>query len=1120
MKKNVTKIALLLITLFAFYINSDSVSAALEVGNMVEIKHGEWQTDYNIYYQYQAGSGVGTDFYGYYEYRAAVDGKEYPAYCMDPGSIGGSGQKVVRIFPPGDGTSIENDATDYGALHILTSGKSYSITSVAIRRYMFAVGWNIKIVRLQSNMYSAFNGWYGSVYKFGSKDDSFYQADTLVKDALAERAKYIEDHKNKKDATESTPTAATEAAALTVTPTSNKNGNTEDFFYTFRFSNYESDKLTVELDKTDNSYFTFSDLSLCNSAKDDCESITSAQNIIEVGFNRGLIDKTQNSEGKDIINGTMIVKFTVTKTEGDACAPAPFTFKYTEYNGQGNADTTEYDKYLVVAYNPTKCYEVVTNGVKTRECEQRYMFVIDKDDLESVGTTPTPDGGVTTSLEGSVECAEVQCDTLIEMPECDDSGGEFAGSKITAPLDVKKCVIEKEIDDADNSYVAQNLGTYCKMYCKEDYASIQMTNVVKNVKCLGYFQLEAKIQGSKDCYIASNSTADKSIDKNGFIKKIRGYQKKMVAAYDDYLKNTRIAELINSTSAETEYYCFKGTESNPTTFCERSYSFSVSGYYSGYDYDENTGTLTSRNKSIGESIESKDSCYCKPGDSNSDCDTYYSIPYGYSQDESYNMCSGMSEPSADTYTRKATSAMAEYRKNEAELEAEIKDYQACFEADKGTFNYGAEIAFTYTEDRWESGLIESPYQKLVTDNNVLEKESNVSGGETRRWTNSSEADFSSFDSWSSGAAGSEQIQVVACSGGVCSSKSHEIRNAKDVKNIWTHFTVTAEYQTPTLYYQSYPTAKVGNKEATTHPDTFQFVELDSKLPTSAQLVGGGSYTLTLNKLGEFYDSKDSLGRLLDDTANSIGKKKGVSNKTGGDVWNGEFVCHYYSPCQPEECPACKFVCAGPDSCSWEDGCPTCEVKCSQTGCLINFGEVRATTKTVSLTALASQTNCKTCTNYDSKSNDFREFGYNWSINTSYPAFELIQKKAEETVKAIDKKNTEIYNDDTSSTSTSSDLAFSITLTPSMISEIQKYNEGQLKKGGYANDTLKCEGYKDSKDTEYPYVNCYSIVIDDWQKKYGSDVVFTPIDRHTSGYFTNWPNMDKKSDEVIGGPSWK
>ena len=221
---------------------------------------------------------------------------------------------------------------------------------------------------------------------------------------------------------------------------------------------------------------------------------------------------------------------------------------------------------------------------------------------------------------------------------------------------------------------------------------------------------------------------------------------------------------------------------------------------------------------------------------------------------------------------------------------------------------------------------------------------------------------------------------------------------------------------------------------------------------------GGTFRLILEDLGEFYDpadhgSEDKYGRLID--YNGDNEDKSVANALGYDANNGfdgNYECYYVNNCKPDDCPNCEFVPSGV--------CPNCNFTPTDVciNCIFNLDEL--------------QINVKPITNTEVK-NPSRYYGYNWITDTNYGRLELISQKAEQTINEIQEQNDLIY----SSTKVTDDngLAFSINLTPSIISYLKEYNAAAEEKGGYGNDSLTCEDATFG-ETTVENLFCYSEVI--------------------------------------------
>lgn len=140
---------------------------------------------------------------------------------------------------------------------------------------------------------------------------------------------------------------------------------------------------------------------------------------------------------------------------------------------------------------------------------------------------------------------------------------------------------------------------------------------------------------------------------------------------------------------------------------------------------------------------------------------------------------------------------------------------------------------------------------------------------------------------------------------------------------------------------------------------------------------------------------------------------------------------------------------------------------------------------------------------------------------------MLVLKANKTISQIEEKNETIYGD--TKDTENSEFAFSIKLTPEIISDIKAYNDSQSKMGGYINDSLTC--YDATIDgTTYENIYCYSDYIDSLMEKYSGQMTFgnnrpndkASRDSYSGDYWQLWTqNLEYiGSEDVIGGPSWR
>ena len=172
-----------------------------------------------------------------------------------------------------------------------------------------------------------------------------------------------------------------------------------------------------------------------------------------------------------------------------------------------------------------------------------------------------------------------------------------------------------------------------------------------------------------------------------------------------------------------------------------------------------------------------------------------------------------------------------------------------------------------------------------------------------------------------------------------------------------------DYITPTIFYQIEANGKVTVNSGYTG-NALKLDELINALPVSTKTTGGGIFKLMIEDLGEFYDTGE-VGRLIDFNGDNESSSVAAAKEEIG-TFDGEYTCHYYSPCRPDDCPDCDFIC-DEDECYWGDPgtCPDCEFDCPE--CVFNFDEIQLNFRPISTT--------------DFNSAD-RKYGYNWDVTTT------------------------------------------------------------------------------------------------------------------------------------------
>ena len=809
----------------------------------------------------------------------------------------------------------------------------------------------------------------------------------------------------------------------------------------------------------------------------------------------------------------------------------------------------------------------------TAASSQRFLVILKNGDANK------DDAGETQTIEGTIECGAEACDTIIETPICSDDT-DVSTVSITAPKDVKKCILNNHDDSADpgNSYQlsTDNGGVdndYCQIFCKEDYAEITLNSHIEDVKCLGTFSLSAKIVGSKDCYVSSNSkypshpgerNFEKSININKYLKDIEASQKSMVRILNKIKEYEAKLEGAKSSIKEVKNFDYCGGD-----VCGKQTVITVKwADYLQYSFEfiKENGRFWDDGKNYRGEKVFKDEC-------NETCYSYTAADGSEQRKCGGDACKPTAEKEFNAWVKELQdgldSAKQALPKELLNYENIIRDFNTCtgkitnsVAGDDITskdwlsrYEFAQKLEWYYSEARYNNSPTPSyddTYFNLVAGKNYF----TPTQGKVYRDTelNRDGIQFCKTDvgneynecGWIGSIDGvTEQRTYVYCDENDCYEDDENISQATFIKLHFGGEKYEETYEVPTVFYQSYPDGRVANKDGADSAETIspivgkieskiEFTPLENELAVSASLVGGGLFKLKIQDLGEFYDltqgrnANDRYGRLLDfegdNQANSVGANNGANNESGGSGvtvhWNGEYICHYYSPCQPPDCPTCEFECETAGKCEWcvgEDCCPECEFKCKEQACLINLGELKASGKTISTTAIASQTGCTTCKGNGASGTGtaeaFREFGYNWNINTDIKAFELVKAKAQKTIEEIADANTTVYDERKADDSS---LNFSITLTSKMINDIREYNEAAQDAGSYKNNSLTCYDYNTGGKT-YEKVFCYSNVIDAWVKEYGDDIYIKNRDNGARTEDSVNNNINKNADST--GPNY-
>lgn len=1084
------------ITLIFSFIIMGSVSAAgFKVGDAFTVSYTGQLPVSGLSYN----TGSETIAYDNGGYSSTSNGTTYTTYCMDPHKTGGTTYKIDRIL--GDSkNSDEVRAFDYGILKILEKGYNqfnsslngvndsnfYNATSIAIRAFMLGlydwggaasqytykssahtnlgIEWaaefsdNATIASGacsgSSDMVQCFRNRAKSAYSWYSPNATFnYSSGSDGGNVITTAKMLFEEGVN---AAANFMESGTASGSIQYTV-----GNAVQ---DERNEDQVKEHIIIELKLTDfsenNSISGFKVTPTSNNAGitiDSMEYSIDGENYSELNES---VDVAQDLEAVDgVINATVKIKLNITKVVDENCQSMNFTvdFNYTDENtgfqGAVLKDTTRTDT-------------------------QRFLVITKFDEGKM-------------SIPGTIKCAQEVCDTVISVPICSDVEDE-AVSEITAPEDIKKCILDRE-DDAGNSYKLANSGidsgnAYCQVFCKEDYKDViengklgglKLNPVIKDVNCGGYFQLSAHVEGKKDCY-TGGTAEDKSINMELFIERIVEAQETMIENYD---------LLLMATAASEDDYNEDGC--------------TISGTYQTY-------VAGSANDDGEVPFRSTTGAYV----------------YGDSGDgETCDPSVAIDDINSDIETAKS-----ELKAAKEDYMNAIKDLNACTAAWTMEFPFEQRLKFKYDEYR-ENGDYYSGYYKLLdlvdtlTDYQYYLEKYGEESEETEveicldsvtdeykcEGDSITPPDIAPIHDDMNVASNYgdvyEDFTFTLCDENGCDGDDQKVSQAKFIRKT---IKKSQEYITPTVFYQIATNGKITVNSGYVG-NAVQLEALINSLPISTDAVGGGRFELLIEDLGEFYED-GTLGRLIDYQGDKETESVAYAlGEEGIETFDGRYVCYYESPCRPDDCPNCDFVCEG-DDCRFEE-CPECEFEC--VNCIFNLDQL--------------QLNFKPISPSDVNSAD-RDYGYNWDINTTLEQLTLISDKAEQTIKEIEEVNETIYD----KTGDDSQLAFSIKLTPNIINDLKEYNEENERYGGYANDSLTCYDATINGKT-YKNIYCYSEVIDELYSNYEDQITVknrtnssnrTSSNANANGYWTLWPEWTESAKNengqyiVIGGPSWK
>ena len=844
-----------------------------------------------------------------------------------------------------------------------------------------------------------------------------------------------------------------------------------------------------------------------------------------------------NEEG--IRSGTVRIRVHITKSvleDEENCVPANYEITYNYFD-----PNLEYIGALLKDKNKT---------------DKQRMLIIDKTDGEmSQGSIP-----------GSIGCANAICDTELSVPICSDDEDE-AISEIYAPENIKKCVLDNQ-DDAGNNYnLVEDSGgvsednAYCQVFCKEDYfdviqedggnvlGGIKLNPEIEDVNCGGYFQLTAHVEGKKDCY-TSGGTEDKEINREQFEIDVEQAQREMIDAWNIYsywkaaaAKASTHDESYDShgscsgcsggdSSADPPIPCSPwscGAVSQRGDVVTKEWTFDVYTFDGSILRNQSSYTTLDGETLIGSYSDGEDaSCSC------CECSGYV----GHDPDNDHIAKAANALEDLNTAISNYEQTIASYNScttnwtNEYPFEQKLSFYYSEYQGNEDYSPYYDLISATgdpdlYYLDPVDESLVEEYEIEICLDGTTPEYECegrqyNYEEMDVTLGTYNYSQDYSEVF---------EHQDYIKCSESGCSiDQDAYVSNATFVKKTVKK---SQDYITPTVFYQIEANGRITVNSGYTG-NALTLDALINALPISTRATGGGVFKLMLEDLGEFYDPSDAvtqadnLGRLIDygrsevDGVNHVrgdnyDKSVAVAvGREGIETFTGDYTCYYYSDCRTEDCPDCDFVCEEGE-CEWVY-CPDCEFDC--VNCIFNLDELQINFKPISTVDVESAN---------------RDLGYNWNVNTTLEALELLRDKASLTIQEIETENETIYN----KTGVDSELDFSIRLNSEIINYLKEYNGSVEDEGGYANDSLTC--YSATIDGKnFANIFCYSDVLDDLYDQYEDQITFAPgrISRgqrnvdsdgssnaNANGYWSlweGWTESEKVNGQysVIGGPSWK
>ncbi len=704
-------------------------------------------------------------------------------------------------------------------------------------------------------------------------------------------------------------------------------------------------------------------------------------------------------------------------------------------------------------------------------------------------------------------CSKPQCEVRVENGSCSSTGASSAvsikeGYEISGPagnctvtnkLNVKECIINNE-DPVGNSYEVSD-NRYCKVYCKEDYKLSLPGN--QNVDSGRYFQLTAKVTGSKTCYTSKINT-DKflsDLEKAGTKSKINSYVKQYSSCTDLNSIDYKFDPTITFKYEETGYYNIKKTaelEKGATATSE------ASSYCSKDTIDNNYTSCGGSNMASSPATKTKTVSYTDDSGTHSMSVEYDDVRY---VTRKINKTASYKTPTQFATLHDSGTIVSKYDDLSGTTATELENGLPVRFNAKGTYDFSLTLKNVgeYFETQKLGRLIggsKSVLTQYLEDNTVCKAESKSKGNLNKNgiWTcKYSIDDRPYYCETSSG----EKIDITECmetkTEGQCIQEYCPGGGGHPCPPPMEHIDLTNCLKTHDLDYCVENNCKLKDK----CPPPFENVDISDCLKTHNL-----NYCIEHNCPDEReYCPPPFEDRDITECVAEEGREVCVQRHCCPD-------CPTYYKCQKV-----NGVYYGPNSEVLKDIysggtiaktareqfaelCKTCdEPDCPQVyECLkvngVYYGPAgQILPDKVSFTKVCKPGNggyefdYRSVTTSDLNPNN-RELGSNWQYSENVDTAEEL--KAKVTTEEIIEDGEKIYDLETDNVVKSNKFAMKIHMTSGIISHIREENE---KIDTYVNGNLTCYDYNDDDGNTYSNIMCYSDFIDDLVDHYSSEIKF-------------------------------